>query len=300
MTPPVCAPIEAMTVLDVGGSHVSAAAVSVSDDNFTISWRTDLPLDSSASRNAILSTLARSTEAARRSGGTRCAVAIPGPFDYALGSGRFEGIGKFEALAGLDLRAALAELLDVSPADVLFINDAVAYGIGEWAFGAGQRADRMLCLTLGTGVGSAFLDAGSAVTRGNEIPLRGEAHTILVDGAPLEETVSSAAIRRAYTAAIGVEASVREVFALARADDGPAKTVVSAAMVALGLALGPWILRFGATMTVIGGAMSRSWDLVEPPLREGLAAVGASTTLRAATLLDDAPLVGAAVWAARS
>lgn len=285
--------------MDVGGSHVTAAAVSVSNDDFTIDWRTDLPLDSSASRNAILSTLVRSTEAARRSGATRCAAAMPGPFDYALGSGSFEGIGKFEALAGLDLRAALAELLDVPPADVSFINDAVAYGIGEWAFGAGQRTDRMLCLTLGTGVGSAFLDAGSAVTRGNQVPLRGEAHTIRFDGAPLEETVSTAAIRRAYTAATGAESSVQEVFALARADDDTAETVVTSTMVALGLALGPWILRFGATTTVIGGAMSRSWDLVEPPLREGLASVGASTTLRAATLLDDAPLVGAAVWAAR-
>jgi glucokinase len=290
----------AITALDIGGSHVTAAVVSVVDEHdFTIDQRTDLPLDSSASRDAILQTVLRSTVAARRSGVSRYAVAMPGPFDYALGRGDFAGIGKFGALAGLDLRASLAALLEVPAAQVLFVNDAAAYGIGEWAFGAGRRTERMLCLTLGTGVGSVFLDAGSAVTRGDQVPLRGEAHTIRFAGAPLEETVSTAAIRRTYTAQTGLHRSVQDVFGLARDGDATAHTVVSSTMVALGRALGPWILRFGATTTVVGGAMSRSWDLVEPSLREGLADVGACSTLRAAALVDDAPLVGAAVWAAR-
>ncbi|SDO36364.1 glucokinase [Nakamurella panacisegetis] len=299
MGPTIFADDDAILVLDVGGGHVSAAAVSLSDTAFRIDRRTELPLDSSAGRDAILATLSRSMEAARRGGVTRCVAAMPGPFDYALGSGRFEGIGKFDALAGLDLRATLAGRLGIGPADVSFVNDAVAYGIGEWAFGAGRRTDRMVCLTLGTGVGSAFLNAGSSVAEGRAVPLRGEAHTVEFDGSPLETTVSTAAIRRAYTASTGTTCTVEEIFTRARTGDETAHTLVTSTMLALGHAMGPWIRSFGATTTVVGGAMSRSWDLIESPLQAGLQAAGAVSTLRPAALLDDAPLVGAAVWAAR-
>jgi hypothetical protein len=37
----------------------------------------------------------------------------------------------------------------------------------------------------------------------------------------------------------------------------------------LGLALAPWLSRFGATALVVGGSISQSWDLVYPSLVAG-------------------------------
>jgi glucokinase len=49
---------------------------------------------------------------------------------------------------------------------------------------------------------------------------------------------------------------------------------------------------------VVGGSISQSWDLIQPPLERGL---GATTVQTARSeLLDDAPLIGAALWARRA
>ena len=144
---------------------------------------------------------------------------MPGPFDAEAGVGTFAGVDKFQALAGVDLRGALADRLGVAPGAVRFVNDAVAYGIGEWAGGAGAHVDRMVCVTLGTGVGSSFLRAGVAVDSGPDVPDHGEVHRLTIDGRPLEETVSSAALRRADREQSGASRTVEQLCAAARAGE---------------------------------------------------------------------------------
>jgi glucokinase len=71
-------------------------------------------------------------------------------------------------------------------------------------------------------------------------------------------------------------------------------------MTTLGEALTPWLGRFGASVLVVGGSMTRSWDLVGPPLLTALGGVdtgrGAGTHLEVvvARQPDDAALIGAA------
>ncbi|BDZ49491.1 glucokinase [Frondihabitans sucicola] len=289
-------------VMDVGGSHVTAARVALSSGRAEILQRNDVELDSLGSRAEILDTL----EAAARPlaiGDAPWSVAMPGPFDYPLGTGSFEGIGKFGAIAGLDLRGALADRLGTRPDGVGFLNDADAYGIGEWAFGhAGPRPDRLVCVTLGTGVGSAFVREGVAVDDGDDVPLDGGAYTLAFDGKPLEETVSTRAIRAGYAARSGEDIGVAEIAQRARAGDAAAAAAFTAPMDALGRTIGPWLARFGASVLVVGGAMSRSWSLLEGALHAGLteSLSGRALEVRPSRLLDDAPLLGAAEWARRA
>ncbi|WP_220034236.1 ROK family protein [Curtobacterium sp. MCSS17_008] len=222
-------------------------------------------------------------------------VAMPGPFDYAAGSGSFEGVDKFASLSGVDLRGAFADRLGVAPQAVRFCNDAVAYGIGEWAAGAGRRAERVVCLTLGTGVGSAFLQGGAEVDSGPLVPPHGEVHRLTIDGRPLEQTMSSPALRDAHRERSGEDRSVEEVCALARAGDGAAAEVLEAALGALGAALATWVDRFDAEVVVVGGSIARSWDVVAPPFRAGLTSAGVAVAVVPALLGSSAPLVGAAV-----
>lgn len=302
--------------MDVGGSHVTAALVDP-DAPTEVRSEHDGVVDPHAPLDALLDQLVAPARALAAGTSARgWCVAMPGPFDAAAGRGSFAGVAKFAALAGVDLRAALADRLGVAPRSVRFVNDAVAYGIGEWAAGAGERAAGFVCITLGTGVGSAFLRDGVEVAEGESVPEAGEVHRLTIDGRPLEDTVSTRALRAAYAGRTGRSCSVEELCMLARAGDAVAAEVVATAMLALGRAVGPWVAGFAAERVVVGGSIARSWDVVGPPLQSGFAAGAVSAAggvnvagpaggavvdgpvVVPAALGARAPLVGASVvWA---
>ena len=58
-----------------------------------------------------------------------------------------------------------------------FLNDADAFGLGEWWTGRQRGARRIVAATLGTGFGSAFL-ADGRVVHGPGIPPGGEIYRI--------------------------------------------------------------------------------------------------------------------------
>lgn len=271
--------------MDVGGSHVTAALVEGSG----IIARAESDLNPHASAEEILGAIAGAGhELGPQSAWT---LAFPGPLDYARGVGTFEGVAKFGALANLDLGELLGARLDAA---VRFIDDADAYGQGEWLAGAARGHDRAICVTLGTGLGASFLLDGHAQARGTGVPPGGNLYPFEYLGRPIEDTVST----RALLASYGLDGvSVREVFERARAGESSAGLVVGQTMENLGRFLAPFVAGFEATVLVVGGSISRSWDLIHEPLRRGL---GATTTQTASSeLFEDAPLIGAALWARR-
>ena len=254
-------------VLEIGGTHVSAALVDPDAGRVAVSHREDL--DATGTAAAIVAAL---TGAGRRLGRhPRWGVAIPGPFDYRNGIGRFAHVAKFESLDGFDLGRALSAGLGGAPA-VSFVNDADAFGIGEAVAGAARGHRRALCLTLGTGIGSAFISDGVPVNDGPDVPPDGSVHLLQWDGAPIEETVSRRALRRRYRALTGADLDVHEIAELARSHDAAAGRTFTDCFTALGSCLAPWIRRFGATTLVLGGSIAGSFDLVEGPLQLGIRA----------------------------
>jgi glucokinase len=279
--------------LEIGGTHVSAAVIgppwTVPDAQV---HRSPVRADGTAAE--VVEDLLRGAAALGPRPGARWGVAVPGPFDYAAGVGRFEGVGKFDALRGFALGDALAR--ELHAADVVFLNDAHAFGIGEWRAGTTQGHDRVLVLTLGTGVGSCFLDGGTPVDTGPDVPPEGRADLLTIDGAPLEETVSRRAILARAGAAPGVD--VRDLAERARTGDPAAAALFTGAFGALGRAMAPWVRRFGASLVVVGGAIAASWELVAAPLQAGLSDDRADVPVIPASSAH-AGLVGAAWWAHR-
>lgn len=288
----------ALGVLDIGGTHVTGAHIS--DDPWRlVGPKTRVDIDGHAPAAEILDGMA---SAARGSGPASCwAVAMPDPFDYERGIGRFHGVGKFETLDGVDVRSELAQRLGCGPDDVRFCNDADAFTVGEWLVGSARGATRVVGLTLGTGVGSGWTDRGRVVDPG--VPPGGRAHRLHVDGAALEESMSRRAIRRAYADATGrIEGSavdVREIADRAREGEAAARAVLARALRSLGRALAAPIHDFGADVVVVGGSMSGSWPLFEPWFREGAGELGVPP-VRIAAHPDTAPLFGAAYVATTS
>ncbi|WP_377273240.1 ROK family protein [Peterkaempfera sp. SMS 1(5)a] len=288
----------AVSVMDVGGTHVTAARVDVAAGGPSLGPSFREPLDAAGSADDIVSALVRCAGRLPGPAGNHWAVALPGPFDYEHGIGRYEGVGKFDALRGFDLCAALTARLPGRPT-VGFCNDADAFVVGEWQAGAARGHRTVAGITLGTGVGSCFLRDGTIVRHGDGIPPEGCVHLLQHDGRPLEETVSRRALRRAYAQAAGQSGGpdVREIAERARQGDGIAGRVLTQAFHALGRALGPLLAAFGPEVLVIGGSIAASWDVVAPPLRDGIADAGpgaARVIVAPAQLPAQAPLLGAA------
>lgn len=279
-------------VLEIGGTHVSAALVE--PEGWQVATTTRMSLDADAAAGALLDRFQRAAGSLAAPGDAVWGVAMPDPFDYARGIGRFEGVGKFAALRDVDVGAALRSRLRGEPA---FVNDADAFLLGEWAAGAAAGMHRCAGITLGTGVGSGWLLDGHVVDPG--VPPGGRIHQLSIDDLPLEDVVSRRAIRAAFAAAGGDrEADVRDIAEAARAGSRPARRVLDRAMTALGRVVGPCTAGFRAEVLVIGGSMSASWDLFEPAFRAGARTSGLPE-VRIASDSDRAPLIGAALHALR-
>jgi glucokinase len=292
----VSAPI---AVLEVGGTHVSAAWVQPGGWQVTDVHRRELAPDAGAAE--LLGGLAAAGGSLCAPAGTRWGMAMPGPFDYRAGIAHYTGVGKFEALTGVDVRAELSRLLPAAPASIAFVNDASAFLIGEWLIGTARGARRCAAITLGTGVGSAFLDGGRVVDSGPDVPPEAELHLLEHRGRPLEDWVSRRAIRRSYAQATERpdDTDVREIADLARGGDGAARAAFAGAFAVLGAVLGPWLERFGAERLVVGGSIAGAWDLIEGPLGTGLrGAAGWHGAVGLASQPELSPLAGAAHVAA--
>lgn len=228
---------------------------------------------------------------------------MPGPFDYARGVGLFEGVGKFDALFDVHVGAELARRTSRTAAHFAFVNDAAAFTLGEWLAGSAQGVARVIGLTLGTGVGSAFISDGELVQHGDDVPPHGYVYLLTHGGKPLEETVSRRALLRRYAELSGAtdeRTDVHDLAAMIRAGDPTARRVFDEAFSALGTALAPWVRNFRADRIVVGGGIAGAWELIAEPLTRGLGGVvatNASTLVKASSA--DAPLVGAAWYAAR-
>ncbi len=278
-------------VLEVGGTHVSAALVS--PDGWTVSGAVRFPLDADARAGDLVAAFVSAARSAGAPAGVGWGVAMPDPFDYARGVALFDAaVGKFGALHGVDVGTALRSALG---ADVAFLNDADAFALGEWTAGVGRGASRLVGLTLGTGVGSGWVVDGRVVDPG--VPRDGRIHHLSVDGVPLEDVMSRRAIRRAFREAGGdASADVREIAALARAGDERAAAVLQHAFGVLGRVVGGAVAGFAADALVVGGSMAASWDLFDPWVRAG---AGELPPVRISSDAERSGFVGAAVHAAR-
>ncbi|MEU2021439.1 ROK family protein [Streptomyces sp. NPDC016469] len=291
-------------VLEIGGTHVTAAVIDTAAARPAPLAVVREPVPADAPAGELLDAIAAVGARVKAPREAHWGVAIPGPFDYETGIGRFRGIGKFESLDGVDVGAGLLVRLPGAPRRISFVNDADAFALGEYRAGAAAGRRRVLCITLGTGVGSSFLDGGRPVADGPDVPPGGRAHRLTIDGLPLEEVVSRRAIRRFHADAAdlpddGRLPDVHEIADAARAGDAPARHTIRHCFGALGRALAPWCERFRPDLMVVGGSMAGSWDLVGPAVREGFESWAPGSAPPAVTALRpaDAPLLGAAHWA---
>lgn len=282
-----------ITVLEVGGTHVTSALVDL--HTLRVAHQVRVGLDSSAPAEAIIDKFATAVRRLGREAGRHgVVVAIPGPFDYANGVGDFEGVAKFGALTGVPLGELLSQRLG---SRVQFLNDVTAYALGQYELLG--RPQRLVTMTLGTGVGSCFLHDGVPVTDAPSVPPHGWFYLLQHDGLPLEETFSRRALVAEYERVRGERVDVGEIANLARRGDDAARKILRDAFTALADTVAPWLRGFGAQVLVIGGTVATSWDLVEEWFEPAfLRHFPTPPTIRPGLDGESAALLGAARFAA--
>ena len=275
-----------VVALDLGGTHVSAATVDVGSASVVPASRVREELAAGAGRVELLGRIRAAALAAQSGRVDAAGVAVPGPFDYDRGISLLEH--KLESLYRVDLHAELASALSLPLQTVRFLNDAEAFLLGEWWAGAARGHDRAVGITIGTGLGSAFLEHGSIVRAGGRVPPGGELYRVPFRNAPVEERISRRALLARYEAE---SVEVVEIAQRARAGEQGARDAFDAFSADLTAFLRPWLAAFTPSCLVVGGSIARSWDLLE----RGLSSLEADVTvLTPAEHIDDAALLGAA------
>jgi glucokinase len=280
-----------LVTFDVGGSHIGAGLCRLPDLALIHTATGSIAgIDSFDGFADLLHSLG--TQAAAGTPLSGASLAVPGPFDHEAGVSLMQH--KLQYLYKKDLRAALAGRFGFQPSRVLFLNDAAAYVLGEVGAGSLVGTTRSTGLTLGTGVGCAFIVNGHHVTSGPGVPPGGEIWNYPYAGQTVEDLISTRAIKAAYAARTKAETgSEREVAAIAAsaATDPDALAVFESFGADLGRVLRDVIAPFQPDRVMIGGGIARSAHLFLPAAEREIAGLG--FTVVTATLGDQAPLAGA-------
>jgi glucokinase len=278
-------------VYDIGGSHISAAVCLKDGYRLGTVGRASQPEEqtSKAFIEVLHSLGVKASEGVDGIEGAE--LAMPGPFDYAKGVSWMKH--KMPYLYSVNVSEALAARFGWKPSQVRFLNDAAAYLLGEVGAGAAKGVKRVVCFTLGTGVGSGFAVDGKVVTEGKGVPPGGEIWNVPYDGGIVEDQISTRALLKAYKECKGRDREVASIAHYATGGEPAAREVFEAFGKNLGVALKRLLADFAPDVVVLGGGIARSAYLFLPAMQAQLE--GAQFDVRIAELGDNAPLAGAGV-----
>lgn len=282
--------------VDVGGTHLCSAVIDIAAGTLcTEPLRT--PVDSNASASEIVKAWASNVRSSLSLFGGEVAgigFAFPGPFDYDRGVSLIRGVCKYESVYGLKIRESLLPPAGIESIPCRFVNDASAFALGEALHGAAKGADRVVALTLGTGVGSGFVADGKLVTSGEGVPENGWVYCLPFGDSIADDAFSTRWIVKRYGELTGQRvAGAREV-AERFAQDEAARQLFDEYGTRLAEFLLPVLSAFGSRSVVLGGNISRAYNLFSASLERTLAGCGMPVDVKVSSLMDNAAMIGAA------
>lgn len=292
--------------VDIGGTKIAAARID-QHRSPTATTRTRTPTGGADAVLDAVAGLVRELSAA----GDVAAIGVgsPGVVDPGTGvvrsaTGILPGWEGASVRAGLNRRTGLAVAVD---------NDVRAMAFGEVAAGAGRGHERVLYVSVGTGVGGTFVHHGEPEHGGHGTA--GEIAHLLVpcEGAipcgcgsldHVEAVAAGPAIAASYAARGGPDAvDLQDVVARMRAGDEDARACVTHAAATLGRCLAGLVTAVDVDALVLGGGVAQIGEEFTGPLETALRGEvrppGRTMPVIPAVLGTDAPLIGAGLLAIR-
>lgn len=284
--------------VDIGARHVGCVALDLEQGEMIPGSDSRLSLDSFADAETILrtwgsalqSTISRIDEDQLAGIG----FAMPGPFDYRNGISRMEH--KYPRLNGRDIASEIRQLFRFDEEiRVRFLNDATSFAVGEAWLGKGSCCQKVLAITLGTGLGSAFINDGVPVVSGEDVPSGGCLWPLPVRYGNADQFFTTRWFVKAHADRLGGKVSgAKEVAELADTGDPAALAIFEKFGTNLGGFLTPWLQKFQTDVLVIGGRITRAYRYFGPQLEDVLKNEGIETIIKIADKKERAAMIGAA------
>jgi glucokinase len=284
---------------DIGGSHITCAAVDLSAGKVMKNTMAERAVNNQAHATEIISTWASCINEVLEKISAHEVIgigfAMPGPFDYVNGICLIRGVAKYENLYGFNIGDAIVSSLDVPDSfSARFMNDASSFAVGEAWAGKASETKKSMCITLGTGFGSAFISDKIPVVDGPDVPKLGCVYHLPFNGNIADESFSTRWFIGSYKKLTGREVSgVKELSELASSDKVAMKLFTEYGD-NMGLFLAPWLNKFKAEILVIGGNISHAYNLFGKVFESRLASEKCSCKIEISELKEDAALLGSA------
>jgi glucokinase len=275
--------------IDIGGSHITAALVDDNSRQIYADSYMRLRVNSKADADEILnvwSTLISKIFNKYKISNKRIGIAMPGPFDYEKGISYIKGLDKYNALYKLNIKALLANKLGISPTNILMMNDAACFLLGEVEGGAAKGYEDVIGITLGTGTGTAIHHKG--ITQDANLGPSPFKNSIT------DDYFSTRWFVKRYKEITSIE--VNNVKELTELYDTDARVRALFAEFTENLTdfLEAFILREKPKMVVLGGNIAQCSNLFLTDLTGNLKIRGINLSIVTAQLGEDAAILGAA------
>jgi len=270
--------------LDIGGSHISGAEVIISDGDCKVGPIREKKVDTSRWKDDLIRDWASVVRSINLGDSDIwLGIAMPGPFDYKNGISFIKEQGKMKSLYGLSIKMMLAEELEIPIRNIHFVNDAEAFLLGEKYSGVLKGFDKIMGITLGTGLGSAI--GIENVVKDAMLwssPFRdGIAEDYLGNGWFVKE-----AQRRFEIHVSGV----RDI--VSWTDESRIQNIFTDFANTLSEFLLPYLIRIQAEGLVLGGKISLAHGYFLPRLLENLKKFDCQTEVKISKLGEKAALIG--------
>ena len=275
--------------IDIGGSHMTAALVNLGTRSLVQGTLQRVSVDSNDTADNILSCWCKVIEQVFDDASVTekyIGIAIPGPFDYENGIALIQDQEKFRSLYQLNLKQELAVRLRIQPDQIRFVNDAAGFLQGEVFGGAAQDGKKVIGLTLGTGLGSAFMGNGVAEDAALwQSPFK--------EGIAEDYLSTRWFIHRYFQSTGKVVQGVKALAAL-ESQSPVVKQIFTEFGQHLAEFLSPLILKRDADLVVLGGNIANAHSYFLLSLISKLQEDNVHTTIKIAELKEVASLIGAA------
>ncbi|HKM92096.1 MAG TPA: ROK family protein [Prolixibacteraceae bacterium] len=284
--------------VDIGGSHISCAAVDLTNETLLKGTLTEADVDKNGSAEEIFLGWAKALQNCVSKTGNAELVGfgfgLPGPFEYHKGIGRYVNNDKFYSLNGVNVIDGLSEKLQ-SQLPLRFMNDASAFAIGEAWQGSAKGFDNSVSITLGTGFGSAFIRDGIPIVDGNTVPEGGCTWHLPYKEGIADDYFSTRWFIKRYHQLTGKTISGgKQLEELVKDGDPIAKSVYEEYGGNMGEFFSPWLKKFGAKVLVIGGNIALGYSLFGPSFEDKLKTNRVETAIKLSKLKENAAIIGSA------
>lgn len=281
--------------VDIGGSHISSAAVNL-ETLRTISgtYRTGF-VDSKATKEVIFRNWAHvinhTIKEVKGENLLGIGMAMPGPFDYRKGIAFFEKNDKYETLYNIHVGKEFQNFLSVKDLELRFLNDASSFGLGGSLKREFKDAKKIIAVTLGTGLGASFIKNGMPVISGKDVPTGGCLWDKKFKGSFADNYFSTRWFVKRYLELKGSN-GIKGVKEIVEEGNDNTNRIFEEFAHNMSSFMFPYLKIFNADLMLLGGSIAKSYHLFLPIIMEKLQSKGCSIPVAILQNTEKASIIG--------